>query len=88
MTADGPHGVQTALRFLRHARTDPLLRERLAQLRPEDGLEPVLRVAGEHGFVLGEDELRAAYAQDWGLRRMRFHAETSSPPAPPRPSPS
>jgi len=81
-------GVSAALRFLGAARSDPALRERLSQLAPDEGLEGLQRLAVDAGYRLSADDLRAAHAQDWGLRRMRYARETERPPAPRPPPPS
>jgi hypothetical protein len=65
-------GVAAALRFLAAARRDPALQERLAGLQPEAGLGPVVLLAGEAGFPLSIEDLRAAFVHDWGLRRARY----------------
>ena len=75
-------GLSSALRFLRAAREDRALAERLAQLDPQDGLEPVLRLAAAEGFDLRADELRVAHRVDWGLRRARYADAGSAASAP------
>jgi hypothetical protein len=70
-----------ALRFLRAARTDAALHERVALLDPADGLEPVLELASEAGFHFSVDELRRAHAHDWALRLARYASATDRPRA-------
>ena len=70
----GP-GVAAALRFLAAARTDPLLRERVAALAPEAGLGPVIELAAESGFEIAPEDLRAAFTHDWAFRRARYLRE-------------
>jgi hypothetical protein len=64
-----PDGVSVAIRFLRTARHDPLVRERLEAI---EGLGAVVEVAAKTGFAFSVDELRAAHAHDWGLRKMHY----------------
>ena len=61
-----------AMRFLRAAREDEALAERVRALNPEDGLEPVVAFARDAGFDVTADALRAAFAHDWGLRRALY----------------
>ncbi len=70
----GPSGVGVALRFIAAARRDPALHERLAA-QEKQGLDAVAKVAGEAGFALSAEALRAAFALDWGLRRARYLSE-------------
>lgn len=63
-----------ALGFLRAVREDETLRERIRQLDPADGLEPVVRLAVAEGFAIDADTLRAAHAHDWALRLAHFVA--------------
>jgi predicted ribosomally synthesized peptide with nif11-like leader len=62
-------GVATALRFLAAVRRDPALRERVAALDLDAGLPALATIAGAAGFRITVRDLRAAHAQDWGLRR-------------------
>lgn len=72
--AGGPSGVGVALRFIGAARRDTALRERLAARDGRD-LAGVVEVAGGAGFAINADDLRAAFAVDWGLRRARYLRE-------------
>jgi hypothetical protein len=74
MQRGGP-GVAAALRFLAAARTDPTLRQRLAEMAPELGLAPVVQLAAEAGFCFAPEDLRAAFTHDWGFRRARYLRE-------------
>ncbi len=65
-------GVPAALAFLRTARQDPEVKIRLAELDPQDGLEPVLALAAEAGYPIGAETLRRAHQLDWQLRRARY----------------
>jgi predicted ribosomally synthesized peptide with nif11-like leader len=67
-------GLARALRFVRAAREDPQLAERLRTVDPAAGLVVVLRIAAEAGFEISEDELREAHARDWALRRAHYAA--------------
>ena len=67
----GPRGVGAALRFIGAARRDPALRERLAAREGRD-LAAVVEVAGEAGFAITAEDLRAAFGVDWGMRRARY----------------
>jgi predicted ribosomally synthesized peptide with nif11-like leader len=62
--------VQTAMRFVAMARSDPTLRRQLERLEPGTGLEPVLSIASELGFSFTGDDLRQAHRHDWMLRRV------------------
>jgi predicted ribosomally synthesized peptide with nif11-like leader len=70
-SAGGPRGVGIAMRFIGAARRDPALRERLAARASQD-LAAVVAVAGEAGFSISAEDVRAAFALDWGLRRARY----------------
>jgi hypothetical protein len=72
---NGPRGIGTALRFLAAARREQPLRERLAAIEPEDGLEPVIAAAADAGYTLDAASLRAAFTADWGLRTARYARE-------------
>ncbi len=66
-----PSGLGVALRFLAAARRDSALRERLAAQKPQ-GLAAVVQSARQAGFVVSAEDLRAAFAVDWGMRRARY----------------
>jgi hypothetical protein len=68
-------GVTTALRFLTAARAQTDLRERVGELDPAAGLEPLLHMARDHGYVFTAADLRRAFAHDWGFRRVRYLRE-------------
>jgi predicted ribosomally synthesized peptide with nif11-like leader len=74
MSSVSRDGLARALRFGRAAREDPELAERLGAVDPAADLDRVLEIAAEAGYEIGEDELRAAHAQDWALRRARYAA--------------
>jgi hypothetical protein len=64
----GTAEMMAALRFIRAARQDEQICRQLSRLDPNEGLGPVIAVAAANGFVFGPDSLRAAHAEDWGLR--------------------
>jgi predicted ribosomally synthesized peptide with nif11-like leader len=66
--------VQTALKFIQHIRLDQELRDGLAALRPEAGVELVLTLGREAGFEFTEADLRQAFKHDWAMRRLRRSA--------------
>jgi predicted ribosomally synthesized peptide with nif11-like leader len=66
-----PSGLGVALRFLAAARRDSALRERLAAQEPKD-LVAVVQAARQAGFGVSAEDLRAAFAVDWGMRRARY----------------
>jgi ATP-binding cassette subfamily B protein len=77
--AGRPGGVAAGLAFLAAVRRDPDLRERLAGIEPEAGLDRLVLFAAEAGFSLSADDLRAAFGYDWGLRRAHYlRAEVSA----------
>jgi nitrogen fixation uncharacterized protein len=61
-----------AMRFIRAARETDDIARRLGKLDPAEGLEPVVAVAREAGFDVSVEDLRAAHAHDWGLRRALY----------------
>jgi predicted ribosomally synthesized peptide with nif11-like leader len=65
-------GLTCAMRFLRAVREDSTLAARVHELEPAEGLEPVVGVAAAAGFELTVEDLRAAHAYDWALRRVRY----------------
>lgn len=74
--------MAVALRFLAVARCDAAVRARLAALDPNDGIDGVVAVAADAGFVFRPAELRTAFLYDWGLRRAG-HMESELTPEPP-----
>jgi len=68
----GQAGVNGALAFLRRTRDDSAVADRVAQIDPDDGLDPVLSLAASVGFTLSAEDLRRAYRLDWNLRRARY----------------
>jgi hypothetical protein len=66
-----PSGLGAALRFLAAARRDSASRERLAAQEPKD-LAAVVQAAQQAGFAVSAEDLRAAFAVDWGMRRARY----------------
>jgi predicted ribosomally synthesized peptide with nif11-like leader len=68
---ENPSGLGVALRFIAAVRRDSTLRERLAQQEPE-ALAAVVQTAREAGFAVTAEDLRAAFAVDWGMRRARY----------------
>jgi predicted ribosomally synthesized peptide with nif11-like leader len=68
-------GVQTAMRFIALARSDPTLRQQLECLEPGTELQAVLHIASEAGFSFAEDDLRQAHRHDWMLRRVHHLAD-------------
>jgi predicted ribosomally synthesized peptide with nif11-like leader len=71
------HGRAAAMRFIRAAREDEALAEKLRALDPAEGLEPVIALAHEAGFDVTVDDLRAAHGHDWGLRRALYAREAT-----------
>jgi predicted ribosomally synthesized peptide with nif11-like leader len=69
---DSSDGLTSAMRFLRAVREDAALAARMHELDPADGLEPVVAVAADAGFEVSVEDLRAAHAYDWALRRVRY----------------
>jgi predicted ribosomally synthesized peptide with nif11-like leader len=61
-----------AMRFIRVLREDDALGEKVRALDPAAGLDPVVALAREAGFDLTAEDLRAAHAHDWGLRRALY----------------
>jgi predicted ribosomally synthesized peptide with nif11-like leader len=67
-----------AMRFIRALREDAALGEKAGALDPAAGLEPVVALAREAGFDLTADDLRAAHAHDWGLRRALYARDATA----------
>jgi hypothetical protein len=70
-------GVAVALRFIAAVRADARLRARVAALAPAAGLDPVVAVAREAGFMISVEDLRRGFTADWGLRRARYLREAA-----------
>ncbi len=68
----GADGTRLALRFIAAAREDSALHDSLVEAASDGRLEVVVELAAEAGFPIGIDDLRAAFALDWGLRRARY----------------
>jgi hypothetical protein len=66
-----PRGLGVALRFIAAARRDSVLREHLAEQEPQD-LATVVQAARQAGFAVSAEDVRAAFALDWGMRRARY----------------
>jgi predicted ribosomally synthesized peptide with nif11-like leader len=79
---DDARGTAPALRFLAAVRHDPDLRHQVAALDPGAGLQAVIEIAHAAGFRVTAEDLRAAHAQDWGLRRalLRYGDAVASAP--------
>lgn len=73
--ADAVEGTRAALRFIALARETPSLSELLVNAVEDGGLESAVEVASRKGFEINIDELRGAFAIDWGLRRARHLAD-------------
>ncbi|HJU64703.1 MAG TPA: Nif11-like leader peptide family natural product precursor [Gemmatimonadaceae bacterium] len=70
--------MHNALLFIRAVREDDELRERIARLTPSAGLDEVVAIAAEAGFLFTAAELRAAHKHDWALRWVRYSASSAS----------
>jgi predicted ribosomally synthesized peptide with nif11-like leader len=70
--------IQSALKFIQHIRGDQALRDSLAALGPDAGLEPLTQLAREAGFELTEADLRQAFKHDWAMRRLRRSAASET----------
>jgi len=67
--------LQTALQFIRQARRDEALKQRLQSLgRPAD-LPAVVQLGAAAGFVFTVEELQAAFKHDWMMRWARYGAD-------------
>ena len=66
--------VQSALKFIQRLRGDQVLRDGLAALGPEPGMELLLTAGRAAGFMFTEVELRQAFKHDWAMRRLRQSA--------------
>ncbi len=68
--AGGGESARAALRFIDAVRRDEALRQRVSAVVAEGrGLSGIVDVAAGSGFVIGVEDLRTAFAADWGLRR-------------------
>lgn len=65
-----------ALRFIERVAGDLALQSRLRRLEPPGDLEQVVRIAAHAGFEFDVEELRAAFATDYEMRR-RFYGAVS-----------
>lgn len=65
-----PSGVQAALDFIAHVRAETSLRERVRDEAADGDLDEVVRLGAECGLHFTVDDLRAAFAQDWAMRRL------------------
>jgi hypothetical protein len=68
--------MRLALNFIAAIRRDEALRDAVvAVVAAEGGLRDIADVAAGAGYAVGVDELRAAFATDWGLRRAFYLRE-------------
>ena len=65
--------LQDAVRFIGEVARDTELQSRIRGARPRGDLQVVVEIAAGMGFELTADELREAFARDWGMRR-RFYS--------------
>jgi hypothetical protein len=78
--------IQSALKFIQHLRGDQGLKDALAPLGSEPGLELLLTAGRAAGFMFTEAELRQAFKHDWAMRRLRQsaasepHGQGAEPP--------
>jgi hypothetical protein len=76
---DGADATRVALSFIAAIREDQALRDAVTQaVTAEAGLGAILDVAARSGYAIGADDLRAAFAIDWGLRRAFYLREPSN----------
>jgi hypothetical protein len=62
--------VQAALTFIARVRADAELRDRIRDEAADGDLDAVVRLAAECGLHFTADDLRAAFRQDWSMRRL------------------
>jgi hypothetical protein len=68
--------MRAALNFVAAIRRDAVLRDAVATaVAAEEGLRAIVAVAARFGYEVGVDELRAAFATDWGMRRAYYLRE-------------
>jgi hypothetical protein len=75
--------IAAALEFLRAAREDPDLHDRVQALDPVDGLDALVAVAEAAGHPLHADALRVAFGHDWTMRQIRYMPAATADPATP-----
>jgi predicted ribosomally synthesized peptide with nif11-like leader len=66
--------MRTALAFITATRQDAELHAALTRAAAGRDLEAIVALAQEHGFDLSDEDLRRAFAVDWGLRWARYQA--------------
>lgn len=75
----GADPLRAALSFIAAIREDQALHDSaVAAATAESGLGAILEVAARAGYAISADDLRAAFATDWGLRRAFYLREPSS----------
>jgi predicted ribosomally synthesized peptide with nif11-like leader len=67
--------LEQAMAFISGAARDPALKRRLVQMQPKN-LAEIAVVGAETGHDFTVEELRQAFAWDWGLRWHLFRAKT------------
>lgn len=61
--------VQQALRFIEAVGNDDALADRLRALGPDPDPDRVVTLGRRAGYEFTPEELRAAFARDWAMRR-------------------
>ena len=69
--------VQAALEFIARVRADAALRDRIRDEAADGDLSHVVRLGAECGLHFTVDDLRAAFTQDWTMRRLLHGPEAS-----------
>jgi hypothetical protein len=70
-----PGAIQAALDFIARARDDAPLRDRIRDDAGDGDLGVLVRLGAERGLHFTEEDLRAAFTQDWAMRRLRYGPE-------------
>ncbi|MCF8049995.1 MAG: Nif11-like leader peptide family natural product precursor [Desulfobacterales bacterium] len=72
--------LNPALAFIQQVYRDPLLRSKLEKLKDPGDLQKIVAVGTQAGHDFTAEELRQAFAFDWGMRWCHFASKTEKKP--------
>ena len=61
--------VQNALHFIQKVGQNQTLKEKIRAMGADADLEDIVKIGAETGLDFSVEELRAAFARDWSMRR-------------------
>lgn len=66
--------IQNALQFFQKVEADPSLRSLIDKVKEDLDLDDLVRIGAENGCEFTVEELRTAFARDWGMRLSYYGA--------------